>query len=272
MAWWVHGAVSAGKRGMVRAGGSASRIIGDQGTIDAGGGVCASPVTRSQPIWGSPVGHVHGSGWSSSTQAFSPLGSHPPVFPSGIHKQDNRRMPALAQPVLGQRDRVVPDSPIRMGGSSPSLVPPVSRARRPRRGMRPAGWNSRSPKKLSGDYVATDNGVVPDGKTSEVGKMDSFLDGLVVKRDSRVVPSSGDEGMSHPEGMSSGGAPERNEPESYRDYVPPRDVTGDVFGLNDAAVLTPAIAGEAAPVDLAGTGVPAVNGMEIPDHRGGSPD
>ena len=70
--------------------------------------------------------------------------------------------------------------------------------------MRPAGWNSRSPKKFSGDYVATDNGVVPDGKTSEVGKMDSFPDGLVVKRDSRVVPSSGDEGMSHPEGMSSG--------------------------------------------------------------------
>ena len=54
------------------------------------------------------------------------------------------------------------------------------------------------PKKLSGDYVATDNGVVPDGKTSEVGKMDSFPNGLVVKRDSRLVPSSGDEGMSHP--------------------------------------------------------------------------
>ena len=48
--------------------------------------------------------------------------------------------------------------------------------------MRPAGWNSRSPKKLSGDYVATDNGVMPDAKTSEVGKMDSFPDGLVVKR------------------------------------------------------------------------------------------
>ena len=32
-------------------------------------------------------------------------------------------MPALAQPLLGQRDRVVPDSPIGMGGSSPSLVP-----------------------------------------------------------------------------------------------------------------------------------------------------
>ena len=35
---------------------SASRIIGDQGTIDPGGGEHASPVNRSQPIWGSPVG------------------------------------------------------------------------------------------------------------------------------------------------------------------------------------------------------------------------
>ena len=139
---------------------------------------------------------MHGSGWSSSTQAFPPLGSHPPVFPSGIHERDNRRMPALAQPVLGQRNRIVPDSPIGMGGSSPSLVPPLSGAWRPRRGMRPAGWNNRSPKKLSGDYVATDNGVVTDGKTSEVGKMDSFPDGLVVKKNARVVPLSGDEGMS----------------------------------------------------------------------------
>ena len=59
---------------------------------------------------------------------------------------------------------------------------------------------------MSGDYVATDNGVVPDGKTSEVGKMDSFPDGLVVKKNAliRVVPLSGDEGMSHHEGMSSG--------------------------------------------------------------------
>ena len=97
--------------------------------------------------------------------------------------------------------------------------------------------------------------------------MDSFPDGLVVKRNARVVPLSGDEGMSHPEGMSSGGgAPERNR----SDYVPPWDVTGEVFGLNDAAVLTPAIAGAAspavfagvaAPADLAGTGVQAVAGM-----------
>ena len=49
-----------------------------------------------------------------------------------------------------------------------------------------------------------------------------------------------------PRGGGGGGATERNGPESYRDYVPPQDVTGEVFGLNDAVVLTPAIA------DLAG--------------------
>ena len=71
-------------------------------------------------------------------------------------------------------------SPIGMGGGSPSVAPPVSRARRSGRGMRPAGWNSRSPRKLS---------VV---STSEVGKMDSFPDGLVVKKNARVVSLSGD--------------------------------------------------------------------------------
>ena len=75
-----------------------------------------------------------------------------------------------------------------------------------------------------------------------------------------------------PRGYVLGGAPERNGPESYKVYVPPRDVTGEVFGLNDAAVLTSAIAGTvpavfagaAAPADLARTGVPAVAGMEFP--------
>ena len=61
-------------------------------------------------------------------------------------------MPVLAQSVLGRRDQVVLDSPIGMGGGSPSVVPPVSGARRSGRGMRPAGWNSRSPRKLSGVY------------------------------------------------------------------------------------------------------------------------
>ena len=62
--------------------------------------------------------------------------------------------------------------PIRMGGGSPSVVPPVSGAWRSGRG------NSRSPRKLN---------VV---STSEVGKMDSFPDVLVVKKNASVVSLS----------------------------------------------------------------------------------
>ena len=70
-----------------------------------------------------------------------------------------------------------------------------------------------------------------------------------------------------------GGAPKGNGPESYSDYVPPRDVTGEVFGLSDAVVLTPAVAGasdpavfagEVALADLVGMDVPAVARMEFP--------
>ena len=105
------------------------------------------------------------------------------MFPPGEHKRDYRRTHVL--PVTGQMDRVVQDSPIGMGGSLPSLLTPVSGARRSGRGIRPAGWNSRSPNKLSCDYVVIENSMVFEGKTSEVGKLDSFSDGLVVKRNVR---------------------------------------------------------------------------------------
>ena len=98
-------------------------------------------------------------GACASTQAFPLLGSHR----SGLHGRDNRGMLVLpVQPVLGQRDQVVLDSSIGMDGILPSVLPPVSWARQPGRGMRPAGWNSLSPKKLS---------VVSAGKTSEVGQI-----------------------------------------------------------------------------------------------------
>ena len=56
----------------------------------------------------------------------------------------------------------MPDSPIRMDGGSPSVVPSVSGAGRSGRGVWPAGRNSRSSRKLN---------VV---STSEVEKMDSL--------------------------------------------------------------------------------------------------
>ena len=57
------------KRGMVRAGGSASRTIGDQGSTDLGGGVGRRPAP-----WQPPVGRGRGSHWAPDTQAFLPLG------------------------------------------------------------------------------------------------------------------------------------------------------------------------------------------------------
>ena len=192
----------------------------------------------------SPVGHAHGSGWSPSMQAFPPLGSHPPVFSSGEHDRGNRKTHILAQPVAEQTDRVIRDSPIEMGGSLPSLFTPVSIAHRSGRGMWPAGWNGRSPKKLS-DYIVTENSMVSGGKTSAVEKLDSFSDGLVVKRNVGDAPLPGDDVNSHPACVPSLGAAKNNRQEGYRNSVPPRDVTEEAFGLNDTAVLTPAVAGAA---------------------------
>ena len=104
----------------------------------------------------------------------------------------------LAQPVAGQTDRIIQDSTIEMGGSLPSLFTPVSGARRSGRGMRPAGWNSRSPKKLSCDSVVTENSMVSGGKTSTVEKLDSFSDDLVVKKNVGDAPLPGDDVNSHP--------------------------------------------------------------------------
>ena len=101
-----------GKRGMVRAGGSASRIIADKGTTDSGGEERVSG--RGQPAWQLPVGHEHGPSW-----AFPRLWSHP----AEIHGQDNRKSSVLAGSVLGRRNPIVPDSPIGMDGGSPSVSP-----------------------------------------------------------------------------------------------------------------------------------------------------
>ena len=110
MAWGSSSTVSSGKRGMVRAGGSASRTIGDQGTTDPGGGERVSG--RNRPAWQLPVGHEKGPSWASSMQAFPPLGNHP----TEIHEQDNRELSVLARSVLESRIPIVPDSPIGMGG------------------------------------------------------------------------------------------------------------------------------------------------------------
>ena len=54
--------------------------------------------------------------------------------------------------------------------------------------------------------------------TSEVGKMDSFPEGLVVMKNDRVVSLSVGAEEFPPDAVPSGGAPDGKGPESYRDY------------------------------------------------------
>ena len=58
--------------------------------------------------------------------------------------------------------------------------------------MRPAGGNSRSPKKLI---------VMSMSEVEKMDSLDSFPDGLVVKRNTRVVSLSGNAEVFSPEAM-----------------------------------------------------------------------
>ena len=60
---------------MVRAGGSASRTIGDRGVTDPGGGVGDS--RRRQPASQLPVERELGSHWTSNEQVFRHWGAAP---------------------------------------------------------------------------------------------------------------------------------------------------------------------------------------------------
>ena len=96
---------------MVRAGGSASRIIGDQGMTDPGGGDGGS--RKGRPAWQLPVGRGLGHSWASSMHAFPPLGGHP----TEVRGHDNRQLSVRTKSVLGGRNPIVPESPIGMGGA-----------------------------------------------------------------------------------------------------------------------------------------------------------
>ena len=116
----------------------------------------------------------------------------------------------------------MPDSPIRMGGGSASVVPPMSGARRSGRGMQPAG------------------GIR-----------------LVVERNAGAVSLSADAEVFSPEAVPSGGAPIGEGPDCYGAHGHPRGMVGQVFGRKYAVGLTTAVAGEisrdvfAGAVDLA---------------------
>ena len=108
---------------MVRAGGSASRIIGDRRRVLGG----------CQPAWQQPVGCVRESRWTPNAQGFPALGSHSPA-------SDGRRehpVPDDSGDVLADDTSKVPTSPLEMGRGQ--MFSRGRRASVPYRGMWPAG-------------------------------------------------------------------------------------------------------------------------------------
>ena len=93
---------------MVRAGGSDSRTIGDQGTTDPGGGVVGS--RRRQPAWQLLVGRGLEPHWTSNTQAFPPLGSHS----TKDRGRNERKLLDRTEGVLGGGNPMLPVSPVGM--------------------------------------------------------------------------------------------------------------------------------------------------------------
>ena len=86
---------------MVRAGGSASRIIGDQGSTDAGGGVGSS--RRRPPAWQLPVGRGLGPKWTPNNQVFPPLGGQSTTD----RRPNEQKLLDRTEEVLGSGNRLV---------------------------------------------------------------------------------------------------------------------------------------------------------------------
>ena len=106
-----------GKRGMVRAGGSASWTIGDQSSTDPGGGFRRAK--QQNPQWRMPAGRNKGRHWAADSQEFPALGTPPSTV------WNTKESNCSASPSTAEMDRLPTASP------TPDF-------RKSDRGMRPA--------------------------------------------------------------------------------------------------------------------------------------
>ena len=84
--------------------------------------------------------------------------------------------------------------------------------------------------------------MVSEGETNIVEKSIEYSGDLAEMRRGQDAPQPGDELTSHSVSEPLIRAVRTNEKRRYRNSVPPRDVTGEVFELDDAAVQTTAVA------------------------------
>ena len=132
---------SAGKRAVVRAGGSASRAAGDQSSTDPGGGFCRNKQRKSN--WRLPTGHSKRGHWAADIQEFPSLETRPRTVrktkrsPGPSTAEVDRRPTASQTPVPRNLDRgmrpahdfqPVPqkDSNTRTRGVQKTIVTPLS--------------------------------------------------------------------------------------------------------------------------------------------------
>ena len=92
-----------GKRGMVRAGGSASRTIGDHSSTDPGGGFRRTK--QRTPQWQMPAGRNKGRHWAADSQEFPVLGTPPNKV------RNTKESDCSADPSTADMDRLPTASP-----------------------------------------------------------------------------------------------------------------------------------------------------------------
>ena len=136
-----------GKRGMVRAGGSASRTIGDQSSTDPGGGF-----RQRIPQWQMPAGRNKGRHWAADSQEFPALGMPPNKV------RNTKESNCSAGPSTAEMDRLPTASPT-----------PVFR--KSGRGMRPAQEIRPTPHK---DVIERTRGVTETIATPLLASAENF--------------------------------------------------------------------------------------------------
>ena len=122
------------KRGMVRAGGTASRTISDSNMPDPGGG--------HHPAWKLPKDDTHGPRWTLDAHGFPVLGSFTPAEKD----RRDRAVPDRASAVVEKNSNLDPLWSPEWDGSH--QAPLGHSVRAPRRRMRPAG-NSGSARRVT---------------------------------------------------------------------------------------------------------------------------
>ena len=146
--------------------------------------------------------------------------------------RNDRELLDRTEGVLGSGNRLVPISPVERDGGSWSVAPPVSRARKNRRGMRPDGRIRPCPQRVKNELMDG------EGKTHVIPLSVEFS--LKTESKSRVATRSGSDG-------SVDDLPPRTGPEKI---VKRRDAVGLTTAMDGAATIAE-IAGAAAPADLA---------------------